>query len=482
MLIFLGVENFAKIERAKVCINSYTILVGPNSSGKTYLMQLVQGVNERLANLTDEEGLQILKCGENRASNSVTGANEGCTQYILSQDNILSFTEYLNVKLDEKKEQIVKEVFGREVPVGKLYVEIELEEKESYEIILFDNINNINNIIGKHDDLDLFIRENIKNTEAYKDVFSIGGTLIKYSITSKNGEVISISTFSKNNQEVTKVKLLLRRVLEYQSLYFPASRTGIMLLFKEFFANKADELFSYQVNRNKPVAMKDYYGELTQPIYQYLRFLQTYSEWIVGVQDYEEEIEFFEKKLIEGHITANKQNGFSYDSKTDHVSVPMYMASSMVNEIAPFVLALSSAGMYNGFIIDEIEASLHPQKQLELVRFLNRLSNRGLKLILSTHSDTFVSKVNNLYLLSNYVKQNKEKDVLEKMGLEKEDLMSPDKLFVYEFVSQPNGKSIVKEIPGDSKTGFQFDLFTESAMHLYNEALEIGEILQNAQT
>ncbi len=180
MLIFLGVENFAKIERAKVCINSYTILVGPNSSGKTYLMQLVQGVNERMANLTDEEGLQILKCGENRGSNSVTGTDEGCTQYILSQDNILSFTEYLNVKLDEKKEQIVKEVFGRDVPVGKLYVDIELEENESYEIILFDNINNI---IGKHDDLDLFIEENLKNTEAYKDVFSIGGTLIKYSIT-----------------------------------------------------------------------------------------------------------------------------------------------------------------------------------------------------------------------------------------------------------------------------------------------------------
>ncbi len=479
MLIFLGVENFAKIERAKVCINSYTILVGPNSSGKTYLMQLVQGVNERLTNLTDEEGLQILKCGENRASNSVTGTNEGCTQYILSQDNILSFTEYLNVKLDEKKEQIVKEVFGREVPVGKLYVDIELEEKESYEIILFDNINNI---IGKHDDIDSFIRENIKNTDAYKDVYRIGGTLINYSLASKNGEVISIRMFSENNQDISKVKLLLRYVLESYSLYFPASRTGIMLLFKEFFANKADELFSYQMNGNKLIATNDYYGELTQPIYQYLRFLQTYSEWIVGVQDYEEEIEFFEEKLIEGHITANKQNGFSYDSKTDHVSVPMYMASSMVNEIAPFVLALSSAGMYNGFIIDEIEASLHPQKQLELVRFLNRLSNRGLKLILSTHSDTFVSKVNNLYLLSNYVKQNKQKDVLEKMGLEKEDLMSPDKLFVYEFVSQPNGKSIVKEIPGDSKTGFQFDLFTESAMHLYNEALEIGEILQNAQT
>lgn len=65
----------------------------------------------------------------------------------------------------------------------------------------------------------------------------------------------------------------------------------------------------------------------------------------------------------------------------------MYMASSMVNEIAPIVLALTDSRAYGRLIIDEIEASLHPQKQLELVRFLNRLSNKGIQLILSTHSD-----------------------------------------------------------------------------------------------
>ena len=48
---------------------------------------------------------------------------------------------------------------------------------------------------------------------------------------------------------------------------------------------------------------------------------------------------------------------------------------------------------------------------------------------------------------------------------------------MYEFVNQSNGHSIVKEIAGDGSTGFQFDLFTDSAMHLYNEALEIGELL-----
>lgn len=473
MLIFLGVENFAKIEKAKVCINSYTILVGPNSSGKTYLMQLVQGMNQRLENLVDKEGLKILKCKENRASDFKVGTGGGCTKYIISQDNLFPFTEYLNGQLDEKKEEIVKEVFGREVPIGRLYIELLLEEKEKYEIILF------NNIIGKRDSLDPFSRENFKDIEAYSEEFYLEGTLMKYSVARQNGERIFHVALPKNWEDIRMFKELWRGVLGCRSLFFPASRTGIMLLFREFFANRTDELFSYQINRNKLVPNKDYYGELTQPIYQYLRFLQTYSEWRYRLQNYKDEIEFFEEKLIEGHITANKQNGFSFDSKTDHVSVPMYMASSMINEIAPFVLALSSATMYNGFIIDEIEASLHPQKQLELVRFLNRLSNRGIKLILSTHSDTFASKVNNLYILSNYFKQNKGKGILEKMGLEKEDLMSPDKLFVYEFVNQPNGKSIAKEIPGDSKAGFQFDLFTDSAMHLYNEALEIGEILQD---
>jgi len=83
MLIFLGVENFAKIEHAKICINSYTLFVGPNNSGKTYLMQLIQGVNERLTELVDEEILKILKHGENQNSNA--------RSYIISQENILQF-------------------------------------------------------------------------------------------------------------------------------------------------------------------------------------------------------------------------------------------------------------------------------------------------------------------------------------------------------------------------------------------------------
>lgn len=190
-------------------------------------------------------------------------------------------------------------------------------------------------------------------------------------------------------------------------------------------------------------------------------------------------MEFFEENLIEGHIGANQQGILSYCSKDDANKVPMYLVSSMINEIAPMMMAISSDMYCEKLVIDEVEASLHPEKQTELVRFLNRLSNKGIRLIISTHSDTFVSKMNNLYLLSAYAKENRNVNIEKKFGLDMADLVNPENLFVYEFVIQPNGKSIVKEIRGDQETGYQFDLFTGSAMRLYDEALKIGEMQQD---
>lgn len=59
MQFWLGVENFAKIEYAKICINEYTLLVGQNNSGKTFLMQLVQGMSKKLAELVSDDIIDI---------------------------------------------------------------------------------------------------------------------------------------------------------------------------------------------------------------------------------------------------------------------------------------------------------------------------------------------------------------------------------------------------------------------------------------
>jgi hypothetical protein len=247
-----------------------------------------------------------------------------------------------------------------------------------------------------------------------------------------------------------------------------------MQLYRDYFANRADDSVSFNLMDDRTNDNKN--AGLTRPMYEFLRFLQTYSEDERMIDIYTDELCFFEDKIIEGHIQANKQGGFSYSSKDKKLGLPMYLASSMINEVAPLLLAISSSKRYNCLIVDEVETSLHPQKQLELVRFLNRLNNKNISLIMSTHSDTFVSKVNNLYLISKRLADKEDKkDVLKRFGLNETDLIRTDRLFVYEFINQSNGKSLVKEIlPGDK--GYQFDLFTGSALMLYEEALRLEEI------
>ena len=458
MHIWIGVENFAKIESAKVCINNYTILVGPNNSGKTFLMQLVQGINNKLAYLVDGTLMNSLLVNE----------TEGCSEYNITSTNIADIVSHINAKLELEKEKIIKEIFGKDIPIGRLYVDILLEEGTAYSLTF----------------IDLSKKEILKNViESFEpmpvDFFSKLETGVLCAVRKGNLDESQMETVSLqgifSNDEVRLFKSVLNEIIESPSLFLPASRTGLLLLYREFFANKTDNELSFNVRENGIVEKKENISNLTKPLYEFLRFLQTYVEGAKETEKFKDELVFFEEYLIEGHISVDKQGSFSYKSKEQDGVVPMYLASSMINEVAPLVLAIMSVNSYNRLIIDEVEASLHPQKQLELVRFLNRLNNKGMQLIVSTHSDTFVSKVNNLYILSEMVKKNGY-EILEQFGLEKEDLISPEKLFVYEFVKQSNGKSIVKEIIGNERMGYQFDLFTASALHLYEEATKLGEL------
>ena len=466
MRFWIGVENFAKIESARVCINNYTLFVGPNNSGKTFLMQLIQGLSDKITRLLDEDVMDIV----------LAEKIEGYSKYLINKDNIVQFTECINKKLHLKKEQIIEDIFKKTIPIEKLYIDVELENNSFYKIDITDNKCLENEKIRKLFGQQLFSYGSLKNIDKLINI----GVLSEVKEQKENALVASTHLSPAKDTKKFIFRDMLRNIFEKSSLFLPASRTGLMLLYRDFFANKTDDAISYRVAENRLVQDNGQYNGLTQPVYDFLRFLQTYSEDEKKYETYKNELSFFEDKIIDGHINTNKYGNFSYNPKNDYNNIiPMYLASAMVNEVTPLVLALTSETRYERLIIDEVEASLHPEKQLELVRFLNRLNNAGINIILSTHSDTFVSKLNNLYVLSEYIKENSNNEIEKYFHLEKEDLIKSENLFVYEFIFQPNGKSIVKEIIPDSRTGFQFGLFTKSAMELYNEALRLGEINVN---
>lgn len=52
-------------------------------------------------------------------------------------------------------------------------------------------------------------------------------------------------------------------------------------------------------------------------------------------------------------------------------------------------------------MIDEPELNLHPDNQRLIARLLARLVNRGMKVVISTHSDYIVREINNMIMLGN---------------------------------------------------------------------------------
>lgn len=84
MQIWLEVKNFAKIKVAKVCVNKYSVFVGPNNCGKTFLMQLIEGINGYWNKLIDNSAMNTLLYKESESSK-------------VFEINATSFSEFVKV-------------------------------------------------------------------------------------------------------------------------------------------------------------------------------------------------------------------------------------------------------------------------------------------------------------------------------------------------------------------------------------------------
>ena len=148
--------------------------------------------------------------------------------------------------------------------------------------------------------------------------------------------------------------------------------------------------------------------------------------------------------------------------------MPFYITSSLVVELSPLIIFLNSKVNYRSLIIEEPEAHLHPKMQRVITQAMARLVNKGLPLWCTTHSDTILQQVNNLIKLHNH--KNK-KEMMEKFGYEKEDLINPKEIKAYQFVVEK--QSVVKPLKL-TDDGFEVPTFNESIINLANETIVLS--------
>lgn len=453
MSLFFCVKNFAKIEEAKIDISNFTIFVGNNNSGKTKLMELIYGVLREICTLCPNSVVTFV---ENRAE--------------IRKHEIELIIEYVNGYLRKNKKEIINSIFNQYIPIEDMYIELEGDDYW-YEVHLIseDNVEVLLNIneLDKQE-VQKFVQQiNSMNRILIVERRVVDNSFVNRWISDVTVKIPLEILYPIIMGQVLQLVLGLETQLGQNLFYMPASRMGLMLLYREYFGAKSDD-------KMELIRMKNQQSQqLTKPVLDFLSFLLQYSYNENSLKNNIETIEFINRNLLDGKL--NEQGEITtYTPKGENVEIPLFLSSSMINELDPIMKMLTDTKKYTFLFYDEVETSLHPTKQVELVKLLNRLNNKGIRILLTTHSEAFVNKMNNLLLIARLNSSNSKPLSLykDKIEITNEDLLESENIHVYQFINKSDGKSTVQELIFRKvpNTGYTFSLFDESANALYEES------------
>ena len=185
-----------------------------------------------------------------------------------------------------------------------------------------------------------------------------------------------------------------------------------------------------------------------------------------------------ERQIMRGRVRVEQRQisypSFVYRPTGWKRNLPLMNVSSMVSELAPVALYLRHVVQPGDLlIIEEPEAHLHPQMQVEFTRLLASAVQAGVRILITTHSEWVLEELANLVRLSELPPERRQ-------GLDDPDIsLTPDQVGAWLFEHDAERKgSVVKEINLEVDAGTfpsGFGLVTED---LYNRWAEISNRIE----
>ena len=191
-----------------------------------------------------------------------------------------------------------------------------------------------------------------------------------------------------------------------------------------------------------------------------------------------------EKAILGGSIGVDRSEAigyphFTYRPEGWKESLSLMNASSMVSELAPVVLYLRHmVGPGNVLIVEEPESHLHPAMQVEFTRQLAALVKKGIRVIVTTHSEWVLEELANIVRRFKFSTPDRKKTSGTKIALH------PDQVGAWLFKQKKRPKgSVVEEVKMDDETGLYPTDYDAVSEELYNESVNIFRHTQheNAQ-
>jgi predicted ATPase len=158
------------------------------------------------------------------------------------------------------------------------------------------------------------------------------------------------------------------------------------------------------------------------------------------------------------------------------LEIPIQLVGSTVKSLSSLIFYLKYQAKINDtLIIDEPEINLHPDNQIIVARILAQIVNRGIRLIISTHSDYILREFNHLLLMGNHKDDAITKEIMERYGYKTEEILNPEEVGAYIFHRNKDLTAQASEIIIDPIDGIQPDTINQ----VINQQNKVSSALYN---
>ncbi|MEI0530870.1 AAA family ATPase [Brachyspira pilosicoli] len=457
----LYVKNFAKIKEAKIELSPFTLFIGDNNSGKSYLMTLVYGLmryTEKIINIIFKDEKDIEELDEYKKLKSII------ENYIdnldfnkeseLSFEIIEFFIELFNLLLNKYSNEVINYIFNSDNEIKLESIKLKFYDREIKFRVEKENE------CRDNEEYNIFTITNY-----YGDRTSIMYNESNYVMFVSKRVIYFIINNYLNNRYIIGDEL---------KIFLPVSRTGFLLSRNDISASARASKYDRFAEKNNEY--------LSRPIMDFLDNFDELSKQKNNIEHMTKKsylmLDFIEKNMLFGKIMINEETkNIYYKPDNTELELQMYLSSAVVTELTPLYLFLKYGFIKKKLLMEEPEISLHPQLQQQLTRLFIKLINTGVNIIITTHSDTIIQHINNMIKLNNN-KEDVKKELMKKYNYDEDDLISEDRVRMYQFDIKEDGFTEITEIKG-SKYGFQAPTFHKYLMQSSEEFEAFIEDLDN---
>ena len=445
----LKVSGYGKIESAEVETAPLTLFVGDNNSGKSYLMSLLWGIRNLGGELLyADETMEItetydrLRCWVKK---QIETAREQGVHTVLASEIGDELQSVLQERINQNRDKFVKAIFNSsDVEIEELQIELTGLADISLDFIVREYGRNMGVAITNtgNDGVELALSEKERATGILEE---------------KTGRYF--------------VNTLMALVLDShggfnREIYFPAARTGFMLT--KDIINKVSRRTTFNV-----AAEQETMVPFVRPINQFLDVINDLTFDGESNEDFKEIVQYLENGMADGTVEMsalpNKEAMYVPNGKTS--GMPLRITSAVVTELSPLILILKYKRYVDALFYEEPEMCLHPQLQQKMGRVLCKMVNAGVQMNVTTHSDIILQHVNNMVRLSG--REDRE-EICHQLGYTARDLLSPQKVKVYQLKAVAGGKTKVEEL-NCGENGFAVPTFNDALDRIMDEAYVIQE-------